>query len=186
MKSYFVAALSFVGILGSAAGAMAINNDTLTHGADLTDAASASLIHTATVSADGTVSAIGVSPGNPGATPSATAGSTAAPATPPALTNLPTITWNGTTSGSAASSPKSGATSSAARPVTTPAAGVASPVNAISKGSASAAPAPSTGGTGGTGSTSTPQPRKSERQKGSEHGKNHEDKTRDNNESEDD
>ncbi|MEN9751137.1 MAG: hypothetical protein RLZZ600_184 [Actinomycetota bacterium] len=160
MKPYFIAALSFVGVLGSAAGAMAINNDTLTHGgSDLTESASRALISTSTVNPDGTLSidggGPGAVPGDPGAVDGQTPGTDAsgAPLPPQALTNLPTLNYNGTTGGSSAGSGSqsgnsaSGSSRSAARPIATPAAGSTSPVNGVTGGSASAAPAPGGGST---------------------------------------
>jgi hypothetical protein len=150
MKPYFIAALSFVGVLGSAAGAMAINNDTLTHGgSDLVESASRALITTSTVNPDGTVSIQGVEPGAPGVLPSpdpsSTPGATAS-ASPQALTNLPTVNWNGATGGSGtgslvASSPTT-PSHSAARPIATPAAGAGTPVSGVTGGSSWAAPKP--------------------------------------------
>ena len=189
MKSYFVAALSFVGVLGSAAGAMAINNDTLTHGgADLTDSASSSLIHTAMVNADGSITPVGVTPGAPGLTPTPDPQASGAPATPPALTNLPGITWNATTGGSSAGTSNAGPSNSAARPVTTPAAGTKTPVSAVTGGSSAAAPAPAPGtqAGNGNGTGSTPPAGGKQRGKEEDHSKDHNNKERDSNESGDD
>jgi hypothetical protein len=168
MKPYFVAALSFVGVLGSAAGAMAINNDTLAHGgADLTEAASTALIHTATVNPDGTISALGQPSGSPAV---GTAGASSAgmpvPTAPPTLAIAHAGNWNATTGGSSATSAGSSRSSSGARPVATPAAGASGSVSAVTGGSSAAAPAPGSGSGTGAGSSTGNTPPAQQREHG--------------------
>jgi len=169
MKPYFIAALSFVGVLGSAAGAMAINNDTLAHGgSDLVESASRALVTTSTVNPDGTVSIQGVEQGAPGALPIPDASSTPganAPTPPHALTNLPSVNWNGATGGSGSGSPSASSPTtpshSAARPIATPAPGAGTPVSGVTGGSSWAAPAPAPGPSqpaAGSGSQTQPTP----------------------------
>ena len=200
MKPYFIAALSFVGVLGSAAGAMAINNDTLAHGgSDLAESASRALISTSTVNPDGTVSIQGVESGAPGTLPTPDASSTpgaSAPTPPLALTNLPAHTWNGATGGSGTGSPSAASPTapshSAARPIATPAAGAAVPVSGVTGGSGSAAPAPGpTQPAAGSGNQTQPTPSTgrrphSERGTGTQPHDDHQNGTHDSRESDDD
>ncbi len=182
MKSYFVAALSFVGVLGSAAGAMAINNDTLAHGGtDLTAASSKTLVSMATVD-ESTV--IDPTTGLPVATPGVSGAPldpNAAPALPPAL-SLPASVIGGTTGGSAAWAGGGSPSTSKAHPVSKPgsAPGASSgsagsgAVSGTTGGSSAAAPPVAGGGTATTpGQTASSR---TKRERGESEGRKHRDR----------
>ena len=155
MKSYFVAALSFVGVLGSAAAAMAINNDTLAHGGtDLTAASSKTLVSTTTVDESTVIDpATGLPLLNPGAS-GAPLDPHAAPTLPPAL-SLPAGVIGGTSGGSAAWAGAGSPSASKAHPISKPgsAPGASSgsagsgAVSGTTGGSSAAAPPVAGGGT---------------------------------------
>ncbi len=140
MKSYMITALSFIGVLGSAAGAMAVNAETLTaSGGSLTEASSQTLISTMTVGPSGAlIPALGPA-ASPGATsfPTPNANSSSAYVIDPG-------TISGTTGGSGSASPSGGTTPS------NPSAGgtTTTPVDGVTTGSGSSS-TPGNGGNSG-------------------------------------
>lgn len=185
MKSYFVAALSFVGVLGTAGAAMAVNADTLgiSGGNALTGASSSTLISTEHLSDAVTAKSSALPTPSPsasmrvttlsfGSTNGTTGGSTAGSKTTTAsgahkAVNTTTRgTTNGTTGGSAAGS-SSASSSTPAKKSTSASSSSSSrtPVHAVTSGSSASgsssasssagASSSTTGGQSGAGSTGT-------------------------------
>ena len=134
MNSFFVAALSFVGVLGTAAGAMAVNADTLGHssGDALTEASSKSLVASTEVGGRATAAGAPTASAIPGA-------STAA--TPAAVQSISLTSIDGTTGGSSAGGT---GTPTVAKPQPGKATPVQGGAHAVTGGS-TAVPAPTNG-----------------------------------------